>query len=101
MTAPPGALATSEPRVEQISAESDTDLSTRTKQMRYLCAELGYSRPQAHAILRDFEVARQRDQERPLVTAGATYSASFLRYLMRAPGVRNRPVLKHQWRTTS
>lgn len=52
---PPGRTATSEPRVEQISAERVTDLSTRTQQMRYLVQELGVTRPQAHALLKAYE----------------------------------------------
>ncbi|MFJ9313764.1 hypothetical protein ACIRN4_06185 [Pimelobacter simplex] len=63
MTAPPGRRAcTSEPRVEQISAESDTDLSTRTGQVRYLVRGLGISRRQAHALLRAYELD-QRDRQ--------------------------------------
>ena len=55
---PPGTTALTEPRVEQISAESDTALSTRTQQMRFLVAELGITRPQAHRLL----VAYEKDQ---------------------------------------
>jgi len=104
MTAPPGnARHSSEPRVEQISAEREPDLSTKTKQMRYLVAELGVSRPQAHALIRAFE----RDQERPLVTSGETYRASFIDWLMRqAPSPRKPTIRKWRigetgWRTAS
>lgn len=51
---PPGTL-TPEPRVEHISAVSDTDLTTRTKQMRFLVAELGITRPQAHRLIVAYE----------------------------------------------
>lgn len=61
MSAPPGHPAT-EPRVEQISAESDTELSTRTQQMRFLCERLGVSRRQAHHLLREYD--RERDAKR-------------------------------------
>lgn len=55
MTAdPPGHTPTSMPRVEHISAESD--LSTRTKQMRFLVAELGISRQQAHRLIKAYEL---------------------------------------------
>ncbi|MFS3128675.1 hypothetical protein ACLM5J_09745 [Nocardioides sp. Bht2] len=47
-------------------------------------------------------VAYQRDQERPAVTAGATYRLSFLAWLMeQAPVKRNREVLKHGWRVAN
>lgn len=52
---PPGHTATPEPRVEQISAASDTELATRTQQMRYLVCTLGVTRPQAHALIKAYE----------------------------------------------
>jgi hypothetical protein len=62
---PPGIAPTTEPRVERISAESDTALSTRTQQMRFLVAELGITRPQAHSLIKAYELdqrdARRRD----------------------------------------
>lgn len=61
-TAPPGTTLTTEPRVEQISAEREPDLSTRTGQMRYLVAELGITRPQAADLLRAY-VLDQRDRD--------------------------------------
>lgn len=87
-----------EPRVEQVSAESDTELSTRTQQMRYLVRELGVSRAEAHALIRAFV----RDMERPLVTSAASYSRDFLSWLMRqAPGGRRVAIRKHEWRVSS
>lgn len=96
---PPGHMATTEPRVEQISAVSDTDLTTRTQQMRYLVQTCGVTRRQAHALIKAYEA----DMERPLVTARRTYRAHFIDWLMRqapGPGLQ-RGVLKHEWRTAS
>lgn len=53
MTSPPGTAPTPMPRVEHISAESD--LSTRTQQMRFLVAELGITRQQAHRLIKAYE----------------------------------------------
>ena len=77
---PPGLAPTTStvPRVEQISAEG-VDLSTRTKQMRFLVAELGVTRRQAHSLI----VAYERDQNAPLPkSAQKTYRLSFLAWLM-------------------
>lgn len=69
--------------------------------MRYLVAELGVSRPQAHALIRAYE----RDLERPAVTADESYQPSFLTWLMqqvpggRKPTVRKWRVGESQWRT--
>lgn len=71
--------------------------------MRFLVAELGVSRPQAHALL----VAYERDQERPAATANRTYAASFLAWLMsqapsdRKPSIRKWRIGETGWRTTS
>lgn len=56
---PPGQVDTTEPRVEQISAARDR-LATRTQQMRFLVAELGITRPQAHRLIKAYELD-QRD----------------------------------------
>lgn len=83
---------------EQITAESDTDLSTRNGQFRYLMRELGVSRAEAHALIRAFV----RDMERPLVTSAASYSRDFLSWLMsQTPGGRKPSIRKHEWRVSS
>lgn len=98
MTAPPGLAPAPEPRVEQISAERVTDLSTRTKQMRFLVAELGITRQQAHRLIKAYE-ADLRDEantERIGNDTGRS-DVDFLDWLMRqSPGQRSRPTRK--WR---
>lgn len=98
MTAPPGLAPTTEPRVEQISAERDTDLSTRTQQMRFLVAELGITRPQAHRLIKAYE-ADLRDEANAARIGNDTGRSdlAFIDWVMRqAPGQRSRPVRK--WR---
>lgn len=91
---PPGA-GTTEPRVEQISAESDTELSTTAK-MRLLVAHFGYSRPQAHAVIRDYERGRAAREVEPC--ASEAEFASWVQVQCEAPfGLRRqRPARK--WR---
>jgi hypothetical protein len=64
VSGPPGFAPAPEPRVEQISAARD-QLATRTQQMRFLVAELGVTRPQAHRLIKAYEAdlrdARRRD----------------------------------------
>lgn len=43
-----------EPCGELITAERDTDLSTKNGRLRHLMRELGVTRPHAHALLRDY-----------------------------------------------
>lgn len=80
MTAPPGHEPTTEPRVEQISAERDTDLSTRTKQMRHLVQTCGVTRPQAHALIKAYE-ADLADARR-IGNTGRRSDLDFLAWLM-------------------
>lgn len=97
MTFPPGRPPTSEPRVEQISAESDTDLSTRTGQMRYLVRGLGVTRRQAHALLRAYALD-QRDRQARHASAeefGAWLRSNYWPSVTR----RGAPVLAPSWRT--
>lgn len=65
MTAPPGLAPTTEPGVEHINTASTTELATRKQQMRFLVAELGITRPQAHRLIKAYELdlrdARNRD----------------------------------------
>jgi len=69
MTAPPGRPAyIALPCGEQITAESDSDLSTKNGQLRYLMRGLGVTRPQAHALIRAY-VLDQRDREARKVSA--------------------------------
>lgn len=96
---PPGTL-THGLRVEHISAVSDTDLTTRTKQMRFLVAELGITRPQAHALLRAY-AADQSDAARIGNDTGRS-DLDFLAWLMtQQPGGRVRSVKKREWRCAS
>lgn len=95
----PPATLHPEPRVEHISAVSDTDLTTRTQQMRYLVAELGITRPQAHALLRAY-AADQSDAARIGNDTGRS-DLDFLDWLLRqAPGGRVRSVKKREWRVS-
>ena len=99
----PPALATTEPRVEHISAESDTALSTRTQQMRFLVAELGITRQQAHRLIKAYEAdLRDAANADRLGNDTGRSDADFLDWLLRqAPGGRKRSVCKRDWRVTS
>ena len=96
MTAPPGSARSAEPRVEQISAEKDTDFSTRTGQMRYLVRELGISRPQAHALIRAY-ILDQRDAD-ARSAAREEFSAWFRR---RGDLIQVRGKTHRRWRVAS
>lgn len=98
MTAPPGLAPATEPRVEQISAERITDLSTRTKQMRFLVAELGVTRPQAHRLIKAYEADLRdaADVERIGNDSGRS-DTDFMSWLMaQTPGGKKPSVRK--WR---
>jgi len=96
MTAPPGLAPYTEPRVEQISAERVTDLSTRTQQMRFLVAELGITRSQAHRLLKAYEADLRDEAEVERIGNDTGRSdLDFLDWLMRqSPGGRRPPVRK-------
>lgn len=98
MTAPPGIAPTTETAAGHDRQVSDTALTSKREAIRYLRDQLQITGAQANRMY----VAYQRDQERPAVTAGATYRLSFLAWLMeQAPVKRNREVLKRQWAVTS
>ena len=98
---PPVLTDTTEPRVEQISAASDTALATRTQQMRYLVAQLGVTRPQAHALIKAYEADLAAAQRIGNDTGRS--DEEFLAWLMRqAPGPgRQRSTLKRGWKVAS
>lgn len=90
----PPTSTSSMPRVEQISAESD--LSTRTQQMRFLVAELGVTRQQAHRLI----VAYEKDLRDAVLEADR--EQRFFDWLMRqSPGGRRRTVCKREWAVRS
>lgn len=100
-------MTATEPRVEQISAESDTELSTRTQQMRFLVENslrlLGkqLTRRGAHALLRSWELdlADERREQAFRERLGNDEHLPrevFLRYLMAAPDYRKPHIRKWQ-----
>lgn len=98
---PPVLTDTTEPRVEQISAARETDLATRTQQMRYLVCTLGITRPQAHALIKAYEADLAAAERIGNDTARS--DAAFIDWLMRqAPGPgRQRAVRKREWKVAS
>lgn len=96
---PPGLTQPTEPRVEQISAERDADLSTRTAQMRWLVGQLGITRPQAHRLI----VAYQHDQHDARMADASRFVREEFGPWLRRRGdllvVRSKA--KHEWRVSS
>lgn len=101
MTSPPQPLAAfPEPRVEHISAESVTELSTRTAQMRYLTSRLPISRPQAHALIKAYELDL-RDTKKAVASARLQSSLDRLMRELPLGNRRARSVLHAGWRVAS
>lgn len=101
MTAPPQPQSTSpEPRVEHISAESVTELSTRTAQMRFLTDRLPISRPQAHALIRAYELDL-RDAKKAVASARLQSSLDRLMRELPLGNSRARKVQTRVWRVAS
>lgn len=102
MTAPPQPRATTtpEPRVEHISAANVTELATRTAQMRYLTSRLPITRPQAHALIRAYELDL-RDAKKAV--ASARLQSSLDRMMRELPlgNTRARKVQTRGWRVAS
>ena len=100
MTSPPGTAGIAEP-LPGYQAGGRTAPTSKREAFRILRADLGVTGAQAHALY----VAYRRDQERPAATAGETYAASFIDWLMRqSPATKPRATRKYQigetgWRT--
>jgi hypothetical protein len=71
--------------------------------MRFLVAELGITRPQAHRLIRAYELdMRDAANIERIGNDTGRSDSDFLDWLMRqAPGGRRRAVTKREWRVAS
>lgn len=96
----PPATATTELTLEHIEREGDTGPSSQRKRLRLVVDVLGVTRCEAKARLAAYERERALANARRIGNDTHRSDADFIHWLMRqAPTSRNRPVLKHGWRT--